>query len=543
MAINDKLLTNVRKGLLGLLRPESSPASASGSSVRNMDLARLMNSVATPQRMVGDVSYPEEGQTIDPSIFGYGDQNMIVDNYVPTERVSLPDRPDVINAESAQTVYGRPEQVVQPTGVEEAKFGYTDNQGSFYGTGSDYNNLRDSMNVSADAGEKLPMSLSEYDQYIKDTGTTFSMEDRLAGRDKELRREIEAGRPFPNQPVPSDRTTITQADVDKMPITTNNIDDQLAKPSLTDRFMSGLRENLNDPEVMASWAMAFNTMRDNPDPNVTSFLKEQLKVARTRKGNARLATQARKMGRDDIALALESGQMTATQALTQLGKARYTQETGAEINKRLGTSLPPNALYNVSSTGNIKPVQEEASAQQTESAKLFAKDDYETIKTARKANAQLEKLAQTREILRTQGEDAPILGFAQEARTSIAQALRLAGVDNTEQLSNTQFLEALLGSEVFPLISLFGIGARGLDTVEERKFLQQAVTGSPTQQKEALLRIMDMRQKMVMEAVNKYNTDLNAGIYDYIDRDLKPIVPYSAKKERVINDGRLVPKE
>jgi len=249
------------------------------------------------------------------------------------------------------------------------------------------------------------------------------------------------------------------------------------------------------------------------------------------------------MGREDIALALESGQMTATQALTQLGKARYTQETGAEINKRLGTSLPPNALYNVSSTGNIKPVQEEQTAIAQESSKLFAKEDYQIIKNAQKANAQLEKIEQTREILRKQGEDAPILGFAQETRTSIEQALNLFGVDNTEKLSNTQFLEALLGSEVFPLISLFGIGARGLDTPEERKFLQQAVTGSPTQQREALLRIMDMRERMVMEAVNKYNANLNEGVYDYIDRPLKPIVPYSAKKDLVIKNGRLVPKE
>jgi len=216
MAINEKLLTNVRKGLLGLLQPESSPVAPSGSSVRNMDLARLMNSVATPQRMVGDQSYPQEGQTIDPSIFGYGDQNMIVDNYVPTERVSLPDRPDVINAESAQTVYGRPEQVVEPTGIEEAKFRYTDDQGSFYGTGSDYNNLRGTI------GDKSPMSLSEWNQYLRDKPVAGGDDDFYG---EASQAEIEAGRPFPNQPVASDKTTITQADVDKMPIIINNIDD------------------------------------------------------------------------------------------------------------------------------------------------------------------------------------------------------------------------------------------------------------------------------------------------------------------------------
>jgi len=534
MAINEKLLTNVRKGLLGLLQPESSPVAPSGSSVRNMDLARLMNSVATPQRMVGDQSYPQEGQTIDPSIFGYGDQNMIVDNYVPTERVSLPDRPDVINAESAQTVYGRPEQVVEPTGIEEAKFRYTDDQGSFYGTGSDYNNLRGTI------GDKSPMSLSEWNQYLRDKPVAGGDDDFYG---EASQAEIEAGRPFPNQPVASDKTTITQADVDKMPITTNNIDDQLAKPSLTDRFMSGLRENLNDPEVMASWAMAFNTMRDNPDPNVTSFLKEQLKVARTRKGNARLATQARKMGREDIALALESGQMTATQALTQLGKARYTQETGAEINKRLGTSLPPNALYNVSSTGSIKPVQEEQSAQATESSKLFAKEDFETIKTAQKANRQLMTIDETLKLLNKQGDDAPIVGFAQDIRKSISKALSLAGVDNVDQLSNTEYLEALTGSEVFPLISILGVGARGFDTPEERKFMQQSLTGSVTQQREALIRITQRRKEIINEAIEKYNANLNEGIYDYIDRPLKPIVPYSSKKKLVIKNGRLVPEE
>ena len=47
----------------------------------------------------------------------------------------------------------------------------------------------------------------------------------------------------------------------------------------------------------------------------------------------------------------------------------------------------------------------------------------------------------------------------------------------SESVSNTQLLDSMLGSDVFPMIKALGIGARGLDTPAERKFLQQVMTG------------------------------------------------------------------
>ena len=40
-----------------------------------------------------------------------------------------------------------------------------------------------------------------------------------------------------------------------------------------------------------------------------------------------------------------------------------------------------------------------------------------------------------------------------------------------EKATNTQLLEALLGSDVFGMIAILGIGARGIDTPAERDFL------------------------------------------------------------------------
>ena len=88
-----------------------------------------------------------------------------------------------------------------------------------------------------------------------------------------------------------------------------------------------------------------------------------------------------------------------------------------------------------------------------------------------------------------------------------------AKVDAAMVAGDTEELEVLLGREVFPLIKILGIGARGLDTPAERDFLIKMFTGTGTMTKQSLKRITAKRLKEAQQSINKYNQKLQDGAY------------------------------
>jgi len=47
-----------------------------------------------------------------------------------------------------------------------------------------------------------------------------------------------------------------------------------------------------------------------------------------------------------------------------------------------------------------------------------------------------------------------------------------------ERISDTEYLDAMLGSDVFPMIKQLAIEADGLDTPAEREFLRKVMSGT-----------------------------------------------------------------
>ena len=78
-----------------------------------------------------------------------------------------------------------------------------------------------------------------------------------------------------------------------------------------------------------------------------------------------------------------------------------------------------------------------------------------------------------------------------------------------QEVSNMESLKSLMGSEVFPLIKALGIGARGLDTPQERKFLQEVLTGSATLDKGTILHMAKMRMKEADRAIEEWQSGIN----------------------------------
>jgi hypothetical protein len=86
-------------------------------------------------------------------------------------------------------------------------------------------------------------------------------------------------------------------------------------------FMDKAGDFFGDEERMARMTIALNSMRLNPDASLATSMENKLKSLRTNKGNNKTAEQLRKMGRSDLAEAVESGAMDGTTAWTLAHKA------------------------------------------------------------------------------------------------------------------------------------------------------------------------------------------------------------------------------
>jgi len=128
-------------------------------------------------------------------------------------------------------------------------------------------------------------------------------------------------------------------------------------------------------------------------------------------------------------------------------------------------------------------------------------------------------LTNTNEVFKLLDDDGVTTGIGATYITNLKrignQVVKLFGKDvNKDDVSKDQYLEALLGSQVFGMIKTLGIGARGLDTPAERDFLISVMTGVRTMDKEAIKRLTRLRQEIAAEAIQKYNERINNGSLD-----------------------------
>ena len=178
-------------------------------------------------------------------------------------------------------------------------------------------------------------------------------------------------------------------------------------------------------------------------------------------------------------------------------KKPYTEATLAGLTK---------ALLNPSST-NI--VFEAESSFLNALGKIAAEEQTEEIKIAKLSEDALEKTNDVLMRLNEVDEDGNRIvnvGFFSGMRTQFDKVYAFFGNEEAmRSASGTEMLEALLGSDVFPLIKSLGIGARGLDTPAEREFLQKVMTGTIKMEGEALEQLTRLRQKYSVRAIQLHN--------------------------------------
>ena len=147
--------------------------------------------------------------------------------------------------------------------------------------------------------------------------------------------------------------------------------------------------------------------------------------------------------------------------------------------------------------------------------------DLNLIEQAERVPVNLQKMDETVQLIRNPKTN---VGSFADFQTRIdAAKLKFLNVGGkiSESVSNTQLLDSLLGSDVFPMIKALGIGARGLDTPAERKFLQQVMTGEIGMTRDTLTKMTMIRRRQFAKIAKDYNIGLSSGRFDRVQKIAK----------------------
>ena len=175
---------------------------------------------------------------------------------------------------------------------------------------------------------------------------------------------------------------------------------------------------------------------------------------------------------------------------------KYGQTSGVTVNNNLGKD------EEVSQKAYGDALQKE----------LAASDQKEVLdmRAAKKAIVKLDRILDV-----IQNGD-PNLGALQGLKQRADELL--AKFTNSEEAyrsaTDTQILEALLGSDVFGMINILGIGARGIDTPAERDFLIRVMTGEQKMTRAALEQMTYYRRKYSRMVLDDFNEKLDGGYFD-----------------------------
>jgi hypothetical protein len=145
--------------------------------------------------------------------------------------------------------------------------------------------------------------------------------------------------------------------------------------------------------------------------------------------------------------------------------------------------------------------------------KIRAEQDVALVETAGKSKNNISKIDMT--LNQLQNTDA-ITGFGADIQKNVNRfkAKVLKDAKAGKQVADTEILDAFLGSDVFPQIGALGIGAKGLDTPAEREFLRQVMTGTISMDKNALIKMTQIRRDIEKRSIDRYNQALQSGELD-----------------------------
>ena len=169
------------------------------------------------------------------------------------------------------------------------------------------------------------------------------------------------------------------------------------------------------------------------------------------------------------------------------------------------SQFAPRAITQVNLPGNENKYSETVGAGS-------GKQDLDAFERSQAIPNDFEKIDETLNALRNTdintGLGADLFTILDRVRTQVAS-------DKKAKIRtiNTEYLDSLLGSAVFPQIQALGIGARGMDTPAERDFLRKVMTGSINLNKDTLIKMTELRRKGLESEANLFNKQVKEGVF------------------------------
>jgi len=134
-------------------------------------------------------------------------------------------------------------------------------------------------------------------------------------------------------------------------------------------------------------------------------------------------------------------------------------------------------------------------------ASAIAKDDATMREAAIKAPELADRSNRIRQVL----TENPITGTAADFRLQFAKAAKLAGLSNSDQPENTEVLAASLAQNTLDAIKASGLGSGSGFSNADRDFLEKAVGGKITMQKESINRLAELSHRAASKSAERWS--------------------------------------
>jgi hypothetical protein len=204
------------------------------------------------------------------------------------------------------------------------------------------------------------------------------------------------------------------------------------------------------------------------------------------------------------ALIKQHNMLMPSQQIVQNTKGEYIR-----VDQRGGSSTPVLDASGQPLVGKLPPEQFESEYRKVV-GKAAGDRDVGIATSATAAAGNLPKLYETLDQLKTSdaitGFGAGVIKNIEAFRAKFANDIK-AG----KRVADTEILDAMLGSDVFPMIQSLGVGAKGMDTPAEREFLRSVMTGTINMDKAALIKLTDIRKNIEERAIKRYNEAVDSG--------------------------------
>jgi len=280
-------------------------------------------------------------------------------------------------------------------------------------------------------------------------------------------------------------------------------------------FMDEVKGWFGSEKNMLGLALAFNSMRLNPDQALATVIGKRLENLNESKVTREAVLQ---MAQNMLQTERRNGNQTEVARIQSIIMGLNNGSDPTDMQKELLKRDPYKAENEFRKANAVN----------------WYKEMDGTYKGAEQAVKALRKLKQVESILEKDNTvNAGMFGSIKQQIQKFGSAV-FGDAGATESATDTELIEALLGSDVFAMLKPLGIGARGLDTPAERDFLIKVFTGQLGNEIETIKAMTELRRQIFEDTIKDHNQKVESGYYDDMKvfrRDIKKfdIEPYEYK--------------